>query len=306
MNAVGVYLQRHAQTALASLGRLWRTPVATLLTVTVLAIALALPAGLWVLLENARSVAGGWDAGTRISLYLRLDAPTEAAPRLADRLRADPDVARVQVIGRETALAEFRRHSGFGPALEALDDNPLPDVVVVEPATRLGAAEVAGLVRRLAGMPQVDLAQHDEAWLQRLHAMLDLARRGVSALAGLLAVAVLLIVGNTIRLDIYNRRDEIEVSKLVGATDAFIRRPFLYGGAWYGLAGGVLAWVIVAAALWLLDGPARHLATLYGSGFALRGLDLEAIGTLLGAGIALGLGGSWIAVARHLREIEPQ
>lgn len=303
--SVAVYFMRHAQVCVEALGRFARTPVASLLTAAVIGIALALPAGLHVLLRNAQGVISGWDAGTRISLYLKQDVALHAADALARQLRARRDVRELRLIPRDEALAEFRRHSGFGEALDALDGNPLPHVLVVAPDPALAPAQAEALVAEFRALPAVDIASHDTQWLRRLHALLDMTRRGVAALAVLLAVAVLLIVGNTIRLDIQNRRDEIEVSKLVGATDAFIRRPFLYGGMWYGLAGGLLAWLTVGATLWALDAPARRLASLYESGFALQGLGLADTALLLAAGVALGLAGSWTAVARHLRDIEP-
>jgi cell division transport system permease protein len=204
-------------------------------------------------------------------------------------------------------LAEFRSLAGFEDALSALDGNPLPAVVVIEPApgTPRSASALESLARTLDDIEGVDRIQVDLEWVERLYALLDLIERGVGLFAVLLAAGVLLIVGNTIRLDILNRRQEIEVTKLIGASDAFIRRPFLYGGLWFGLLGAVAAWLLLALTGMLLAGPTARLASAYGSGFRLSGLGgAESLG-LLGAGVALGLLGSWLAVGRHLRAIEP-
>ena len=158
----------------------------------------------------------------------------------------------------------------------------------------------------LSALPGVELAQLDVQWVKRLHAILQIIRRSVTALAALLSLAVLLVVGNTIRLDILNRRAEIEVTKLIGATDGFIRRPFLYGGIWYGLLGGILALALSGAALLLLREPVAQLSSLYASAFRLRMFDWRLAALVLGGGATLGWLGSWLAVGRHLKRIEPR
>lgn len=301
------YLISHARALVFSLGKLYRAPLASLMTTAVIGIALALPTALYVGLKNLQAAGGGWEQGVQISLFLADGVDTPAAEALGRGLQAREEIASVQVIDREQALEEFRRRSGFGDALDALEENPLPTVIVIQPALAYTApARVEALVAELGALPEVDLAQLDTRWLQRLYAIMELARRGVLVIGGMLAVAVLLVVGNTIRLDIQNRREEIEVIKLIGATDAFIRRPFLYGGLWYGLLGGLLGLVMVEAALGLLAGPARRLAGLYGSDFHLLELDLGSAGVVMGLSVLLGLGGSWLAVGRHLAEIEPR
>jgi cell division transport system permease protein len=301
-----VYLLRHAEVLVSSLGRLWRNPLASLMTVAVIGIALALPAGLHLLLENARLLSGGWDGSTQVSLFLRQELPAAESQRLTDALAARADIAGTTLIPRAEALAEFRELSGFGSALDALDDNPLPDVIVVRPAASHAAPDtVQELVAELAVVPGVEHARLDMQWVKRLYALMEIVRRGVEVVAVLLALAVLLVVGNTIRLDIQNRRREIEVAKLIGATDAFIRRPFLYIGAWYGLLGGVAAWLLVSAALWATGGPVERLALLYQSQFRLVAADAATVLALLAGGALLGLLGSWLAVGRHLRDIEP-
>jgi cell division transport system permease protein len=191
--------------------------------------------------------------------------------------------------------------------LRHLEDNPLPVLIIVSPGGEALSAEVAGqLQRELQAMAGVDEAVLDMAWVQRLNALMALAQRFVLALGLLFALGVLLIVGNTIRLAIENRRDEIVVVKLVGGSDAFVRRPFMYTGLWYGLGGAVLAWFIVALALWGLRAPLAELASLYQSSFALRGLSATRSLLLLAAGSGLGLLGAWLAVARHLTAIQPR
>jgi cell division transport system permease protein len=300
------YLARHAEVLLSSLGRLWRNPLATLMTVAVIGIALALPTGLHLMLDNARAVSGGWEGSAQISLFLRRELAPAASAELAAQLAARPDVEQATLIPRDAALEEFRRLSGFGSAVDALERNPLPDVIVVQPAaTHADPRAVEALVAEFAAQPYIDRAQLDMQWVKRLHALLEIVRRGVLVIAALLGLAVLLIVGNTIRLDIQNRRREIEVSKLIGATDAFIRRPFLYSGAWYGLFGGLVAWLLVSFALWATAGPVARLADLYQSQFRLAAADATTVGMLLAGGVLLGLLGSWLAVGRHLRAIEP-
>ncbi len=302
-----VYLQRHAQVFIGTLGTLSRTPLTSLMTALVIGIALALPAGLYVLLHNAERLSGGWQGSARISLYLKDTVDDAGARALAARVGAMPGVRAVRYISPAQGLREFRAASGFGAALDALQSNPLPPVLVVRPALRGADPQaVQALLKRLRALPEVAMAQLDLAWVRRLYAIMALAQRGVGIVAALLALAVLLVVGNTIRLDIQNRREQIEVTKLVGGTDAFIRRPFLYGGIWYGLAGGGIAWLLIEVALWLLQGPVRRLSLLYHSDFALAALGPAASLALIGGGAALGLLGSWLAVGRHLAQIEPR
>lgn len=297
---------RHLQTFFYALGQLSRRPFSTLMTSAVIGIALALPAGLHVLLKNVQEVAAGWDGATQVSLFLKRESDEAQAIKLAETLRAERDIGQVRYISRGEALAEFRSLSGFGEALDVLEDNPLPPVLVVHPAVGLNTPEAVGrLVQRLDALPLVDMAQLDMQWVKRLYGMMDIARRGVWILGSLLALAVLLVVGNTIRLAIQNRRDEIVITKLIGGTNAFIRRPFLYTGFWYGLFGGIIALLLVSGSLSLLQEPVRNLAGLYRSEFNLHNLALEPAIALLGFGSLLGLLGSWLAVGRHLREIEP-
>jgi len=297
------YLLRHVQVLLATLGQMTRAPLATLLTLTVIGITLALPSGLFVMLDNLERVSAGWDRGAQASLFLKRSVTEAGARKLAQQIRAMSAVAGVDYISREAALVEFRKQSGFGTALNALDSNPLPAVLVVRLAVADDPAAVAPLMKTLAGLPGVDLAQLDIEWLQRLAALLKLAERAVAMLAVLLSLAVMLIIGNTIRLAVVNRRTEIEIIQLVGGTPGFVRRPFLYSGLLQGMLGGLLAWLLVEASLLLLSGPARELAGLYGSNFALTGLGADQGLFLTLAGALLGWIGSRLAVGWQLRQI---
>ncbi|HHO68085.1 MAG TPA: cell division protein FtsX [Gammaproteobacteria bacterium] len=303
-NRLQVYLLRHVQVALASLGRLWRAPLASFMTAAVIGIALALPAGLYLLTGNLQRLSTYWDGNASISLFLKHDVSDAQARKLGKRLEGWPEIASVKLITADQALAEFRELSGFGDALDSLDENPLPAVLAVRPtADDTGAA--SRLLERLRALDSVDIAQLDLQWVARFNAMVALAQRGIALIGLLLGLAVLLIVGNTIRLEIQNRRDEIQVTKLIGATDAFIRRPFLYTGLWYGLAGALLAWLLVELAFWQLAGPVQQLAGLYQSHFGLAAFSFTDTLALAATGTGLGLAGSWLAVGRHLGDIEP-
>jgi cell division transport system permease protein len=301
------WLERHVQTFVGSLGRLWQHPFSTLLTVLVIGIALALPACLHVLVQNVRAASGGWSNALDISVYMKPAATLEQAKQAAERVRKRRDVEDVKLVEADDALEEFRRNSGFGEALDALKDNPLPHALVVRPAAEFrDPLQVEGLTEELRKLDGVDLVQLDTAWVSRFNAILDVVRRIVLLAAGLFALGILVIVGNTIRLDIENRRDEIEVTKLVGGSDAFVRRPFLYSGVWYGLGGGLIAWLIVTVVITVLGEPVQRIAGLYGSTFELHGLGLEGSGVLLAGGVLLGWLGSYIAATRELRGIEPK
>jgi cell division transport system permease protein len=300
------WLRRHAQVSLESLGRLSRNLVASLMTAAVIGIALALPAGLYVLLDNLHRLSGSWDGQAGLSVFLRQEITEPAAQQLAGTLQDWPEVATVTLVTPAEALAEFGRHTGFVDVLDSLDENPLPTVLLVTPADgHTGPAAAGSLQQRLQGLPETDQAQLDLQWVQRLSTILAIAKRGVLVVSCLLALAVLLVVGNTIRLEIQNRREEIVVTKLIGATNGFIRRPFLYSGVWYGIFGAIIAWLMVEIGFFILAEPVRRLAGLYQSDFRLETLPLLLLLVLLAGGILLGLLGSWLAVGEHLDDIEP-
>ncbi len=299
------YREHHALVAADSLHRLLSQPLSTLMTLLVIAIALALPACLFVLLKNAQAIGDNWEGGAQVSLYLRASTTAEQGRALADELARRADVRRTDYISRDSALAEFKEQSGLGDVLSGLDENPLPAVIVVYPSQRDFA--VADKLRAdLAQKDEVEAAQLDAQWVQRLFAMLELAQRLVMTLAVALGLAVLLVMANTIRLSIEARRDEILIMNLVGATDAYVRRPFLYTGFWYGLGGCLLSLLLVTAALGWLQQPVQTLADLYRSSFRLEGLGLQGALTMLGSSILIGLGGAALAVRQHLREYEPR
>jgi cell division transport system permease protein len=299
------YLGLHRDNLLGAVKRLAGQPFASLLTILVIATALALPAGLRVAVNNAGAVSDSWQSAADFTVYLKMDVSEEAARRTARAIEERDDVAEVTVIDRDTALAEFRAQSGFGEALDALETNPLPHTLVVHPSSGV-AGNVEALADAMAALPETELVQIDTAWVARLRAMLALAGRLVDFATVLLGLAVAIVVGNTIRLEINSRSVEIEVTKLVGGTDAFIRRPFLYLGLCYGFAGAAVALLVVGLGLLLLGPPVRALAALYGSAFALTGLSPREGAVLLLGGALLGWAGAGLAAARHLRAIEPK
>ncbi len=306
MRRLKTYVLRHAQVLVYRAGQLTRTPLASLMTVAVIGITLALPSALYLAIDQLQRVSRGWDAGGQISLFLKHDVTDATAQKLAERVRRLPAVARADYISRSAALAEFKRLSGFGEALEALERNPLPAVIVVHPLRERAAPDaLAALLKDLRARDEVETAQLDLEWVRRLHALLDLTERGVFVLGGMLALAVLLIIGNTIRLAVADRRDEIEIMKLLGATDGFIRRPFLYTGLIQGVCGALAGWLIVQTTILLLSEPVQSLAALYGSTFEANGLGAGPSAALLAAGAVLGWAGARLAVAYHLAQLKP-
>ena len=305
--SLGVAGARHLQALLGSLGRLARSPLSTLLTLLVIALALALPTSLRLFVTNAQLATGNFANAVDVSVYLKTDVPLAKAQQLAQAAGQRADVAEVTVIAADKGLEDFRTYSGFGEALQALKENPLPHVLHVRPkATDSSAAALESLRRYFSAWPEVDLVQVDSEWVMRFNAILEVLRRLLLIAAALLGLGVLAVIGNTIRLEIQGRRAEIEVTKLVGGSNSFVRRPFLYTGVLYGLGGALLAWGIVAIAVAVLGEPVATLARLYGGRYVLRGPSRDDIGILLGAGAALGWLGAWISAARHLRSIEPR
>ena len=300
------YRGHHRASFTDSLSRLLRTPMQTLMTALVVAIALALPATLLVALGNIQQLGESWDANPKISVYLHLRANDEAISQLVQRLERLPEVRAIEYLSADRALQQFQQMSGFGDVIASLDSNPLPATLIVTPGTLASEPEALKLLgQKLAAEAIVDEVSLDMDWVRRLRELMVLGKKIVAALAGLLGLGVLLVIGNTIRLAIENRRDEIVVVKLVGGTDGYVRRPFLYTGAWYGFMGGVLACIIVAAGYLSLHSTVSNLATLYQSDFSLQGLGLIKGLVLLGASTLIGLLGAWLAVGRHLAQIEP-
>ena len=305
--SIGVAAGRHLQALLGSLGRLARSPLATLLTLLVIALALALPTALHVFVSNAQLATGNFANAVDLSVFLKTDVPLVKAQQLAQAAQHRHEVASVTLIPADQGLEDFKTYSGFGDALIALKENPLPHVLHVRPrAENSSAASLEALRSYFTAWPEVDLVQVDSEWVMRFNAILEVLRRLLLIAAALLGIGVLAVVGNTIRLEIAARRAEIEVTKLVGGSNAFVRRPFLYTGVLYGLGGALLAWAIIGVSVIVLAEPVATLAKLYGSRYLLRGPSPGDIGGLLGAGAALGWLGAWISAARHLRSIEPR
>jgi cell division transport system permease protein len=304
--SVNAYFARHAQVLVGSLGRIVHQPFASLMTMGVIAVALALPLFLSLLLQNARNATGNWNQAYDLSVYMDKKANAARVQSVVKQIKARGDVAAVRLITAEEALAEFRSDSGFGKALDVLRDNPLPDTLVVTPTLTASTPQgTETLKAAIAALSDVQTVQIDTEWVKRLNTMIELLRRVVLLTGGLLGVGIVLIVGNTIRLDILNRRAEIEVMKLVGASDGFARRPFLYSGVWYGLGGGLLALLLVGVATSVLARPIAQLAFLYGSAFRLQGLKLVTAAGVLIVSASLSWVGSWLAATRHIRSIEP-
>ena len=301
-----MFFIRHIQHAMASLGELWRNPISSVMTMAVLGVSLSLPAALQVLVKNAETITQSWNSAAEISLFVDEGRSEKSIQSLITRLKVYPEVAEVNYINRDQALEEFQRLSGFGEALSYLDSNPLPAVVMVTPSLKYSSPEGAReLLTKLEQEAEVSFGRLDIEWLERLQAVVKLLERTVLAIAALLVLAVVFVIGNTIRLAIMNRRTEIEVMKLVGATEAFIQRPFLYTGIWFGIIGGVVAWVIINLLVWYLDFALAELLGLYGSQLHMESLTLTELGQLVLLASFLGWLGSYLSVRQHLRAIEP-
>lgn len=294
----------HLRQAVSSLGELWRTPVWAFVTIAVLGVSMTLPATLHVLVKNLQQVSSSYDQSFEISLFLKNDVSETDIATLVTLLQADKEVAKVRLIDKTAAMTEFKQESGFGEAISFLDQNPLPDVLLVTPAQSQPEAAEA-LLLKLQKERFVELAKLDISWLERLAALMSLVQQVVYTIAALLLSGALLVIGNTIRLLIMDKKAEIEVMKLVGATDAFIQRPFLYTGIWLGVFGGFLAFVVVELMLWWLQGAIATVTQLYQSDFVLNSLSLREFGYLMLIAVTLGLVGSYIAVRSHIKAIEP-
>ncbi len=299
------WVESHRASLVDSVGRLVRQPIGSFFTCLVMAVALSLPMGLALLLDNVERLGGSWQRAAQISLFMKLDVGAEQGRGLREQILQMPDVAEASWISREQALEEFQQLSGLGEALRELPENPLPGVILVTPS-KVDRDDLEALRQRLAELPGVEQAQLDLLWVERLTAILKLGDRFVFGLSLLLIATLLLVIGNTIRLHIENRRTEIEVVKLVGGTDGYVRRPFLYMGALYGLGAGLIAWALLAYGLGWLNEAVVGLAGLYNSDFGLGGVPSDdGLSLVLGA-VLLGYIGAWLAVARHLSELAPR
>jgi len=306
MTRFRAHVRDHIRSLVFSLGKLYRQPLASTLTILMVAVALALPACMYVLLDNLRAITHKWDDSAQITLFLSLDTSDPDIEKLRLRLAALEGIESVEYVSAEQALHEFRQLSELDHLIDGLADNPLPPTLVLTPFTSAKEPrKLSRMVSEFRSYPGVDHVQFDMQWLQRLQAISDVVFRAITVIGITLALSVLLVVGNSVRLDIENRRAEIEVTKLIGATNRFIRRPFLYGGMWYGLLGGTLALLMVFIVLLAIEPPARHLVALYNSDFKLIFPNIgQALGLVL-TSVGLGVLGSWLAVGRHIARIEP-
>lgn len=307
LGRISAVIYQNFQQLFNSFSELWKTPFSTLMTIFVLGLALSLPSVFHVLYKNVERVAGQWDGASEISLFLKKDISEPRVKVLIEKLALYSDIDSVTYISRHQALEEFKEMSGFSKALNQLDENPLPDVLVVIPSkdakTSAGSKLLAAKLKR---EQDIDLVRVDIDWIEKLQAILALIVDVVIAIAVLLLTSVLLIVSNTIRLNILNQRDEIEVLKLVGATNRFIQRPYLYVGAWYGLLGGIVAWLLTLAMVAWLQSGVMSLMGLYQAQFEIALLNFDEVVTLIGVATGLAFIASYISVKLYLIEIEPK
>ncbi|MBP6749245.1 MAG: permease-like cell division protein FtsX [Xanthomonadaceae bacterium] len=294
---LGIWWEHHLQSLVSSLGRMLRRPWATLLTVGVMAVALALPLGLWLVLQNAARLSGTIERSREIGVFLKPEVAAPQAQALAERLRGRDDVATLELRTPEQGLETLRRSGAYAEAIAVVGENPLPSLLIVRPR-----GDETALAAALAALPETDQVRRDAVWRERLDRWLAFGERAVWVLGALLGLGALLVVGNTVRLDIQNRREEIAVLHLLGATDGFVRRPFLYLGVWYGLAAGALALAVLTAAEFALRQPLKALAESYGSAFSFAGMPpLQAFGALIAAA-ALGWIGAGVVTGHFLRQ----
>lgn len=304
--AFSIWLTRHASTSLGALGRLSRQPLASLMIILVIGVTLALPAAINVIVKNVQSVSSSWNNALDFSVYLRQGLSASEAEDLKRLIEQRADIESVELITADEALIEFKQQSGFGAALDQLGENPLPHALIVRPSPGNTGASIFLLQEEIGNLPETELVQVDTEWVQRFHAILDIVRQAIAIGSALLGVAIVVIIGNTIRLDIQNRREEIEVTKLIGASNAFVRRPFLWTGFWYGLLGGSFALLLVQYGLYLLREPVARLAGLYQGDITIASLGVTDSAAIIGAAVFLGLFASWFTTARHMRRIEPK
>ena len=302
---MSVWLSHHFRALVLALKRLLMSPLGSLLSISVIGIAFSLPAGIYVMLENLQAVAGQFSAAPQLSLFLKLDSSGEAVSEVKSRLEHHPNITTFQFISKENALREFGQSTGLADIAESFEQNPLPDAFIIT-ASSLSPDQLDELHAELQKWPEIEHVQLDSAWARRLEALLNLGQLAVLMLSALLSVALLVVTFNVIRLQILTMRDEIEVSKLIGATNGFIRRPFLYFGALQGAAGGIVAWLIISLGIHLIDEQLKSLMRLYDISWALYHLSLEDSLSLLLFSALLGWTGAWLSVGRHLGQIEPR
>ena len=294
----------HRLSLLSSLQDLFKKPFANLMTLMVIGIAVALPAGLYILLQNLQSISQHWDNGGSISLYLKKGTPDFKISAMLTDLKKNTAVKKVKYISPEQGLRDFEQATQFGNIFSELKQNPLPGVIVITPTKdKRSPADLNNLINQFQRTHLIDVAQVDFAWIQRLYYIITIGKRITYSLALLFGLGVLLIIGNTIRLTIEHHYEEMAILKLVGATDTFIRRPILYRGLLYGVFGGTLAWLLISISLSWLKPPAQALANSYHQNFFLQGLTFSSGLLILACSATLGVIGAWLAAHRQLRTL---
>ena len=301
------YRNLHAHALFSSLGRLVASRFSSVMTIIVLAIAISLASGFYILVANLQQLAGNLEASNQISLFIKDEISEARTNKFADSIRKNPDIQEVKLITKEQGLADFQAYSGFGEAVKALEKNPLPLVIQVLPKKTLESEQaLKALLDDFSRSAEVDFAQIDMQWVKRLQSIMEVVRCGVILLSLLLGAGVLFITANTIRLELYSRRDEVVIAKLVGATNGFILRPFLYSGFWIGFFSGVTAWFIVTVIMLILKQPVETLSRLYDSAFHVLFLGFAETLTLLLISSVLGVVGSWIVLHFQLQQLKPE
>lgn len=302
-----VWLTRHLQTLIGALGDLTRNPFSSILSISVIAIALALPGGLFAALQNVNKLTSEFEHGAKISLFLAPGVSLPQARKLQQNLSANPSIKHLELITPEQAMEEFKSRSGLKDALDSLSSNPLPVVLLIHPDDEISRSPVklAGLIDELGKLEQVELSQFDLEWIKRLNALLELATRAVWVIAFILGLGVFLVIGNTIRLAIANRQEEIRIIKLIGGTDGFVRRPFVYSGMLQGLLGGLVALLIIFILFTFLSAPTSSLSSLYGIATSLQPLQPLPAMILVFSGASIGWLSARVTVGVYLRQFEP-
>lgn len=305
-NALSSYFSHHQKTYKATYKQLLEQPVASFFTCAVIGIAFVLPVLLAILLNNIQSVQHNWDGSAQITLFLKKGVPALDGNMLSETIANKPSITSSHFVDNETALKEFKDRFKLQDAVDFLDENPLPHVILVQPDKSLKSIDhIEQIKDSLLKFPEVEGALLDVMWVQRLNSITELLQRAAWVIALMLGAAVILILGNTIRMFIENRKEEIAVVKLVGGTNAFVRRPFLYMGVFFGFGGSVIAWVLINVTLYMLNGPIQDLAHSYQSTFHLSGFSFESTLMLIILGMCLGWFGAWLSVRKHLDDIEP-
>ncbi|MHC3770928.1 permease-like cell division protein FtsX [Pantoea agglomerans] len=290
-----------------TLSDMWRQPLATLLTVMVIAISLTLPSVCYMVWKNVSQAATQWYPAPQLTVYLSKTLDDTAAENVVAQLKQVEGVDNVNYLTREEALNEFRNWSGFGGAMDMLEQNPLPAVAIITPKLNFQNSDTMQSLRdRVTKVQGVDEVRMDDSWFARLAALTGLVGQIASMIGVLMIVAVFLVIGNSVRLSIFARRDTINVQKLIGATDGFILRPFLYGGALLGFSGAVLSLLLSEVLVLRLQSVVASVATVFGTTFSLEGFSWDEALLLLLIAAIIGWVAAWLATVQHLRRFTPQ